>query len=185
MLQVRDGQVDAFATLVDRYQHRVTSLMVHFLGRTSEAEDLAQDVFLRLYRARGKYEPTARFSTWLFTVARRVALNAIRRRKRRPSTQLPTQGPDDLERAGRVLTGGTAAPTPEAQALERELAQQVRDAVDRLPESQRMAVVLNKFQNLSYEQIGEVMDLSIMAVKSLLARARGNLKRALEAAVRR
>src|SRR5687767_4393152 len=88
MLQVRAGDAEAFAELVERYQHRVVGIMSHLLSNREEAEDLAQEVFLRIYRSREKYTPTAKFSTWLFTIANNLALNVMRSRQRKPTMPL-------------------------------------------------------------------------------------------------
>lgn len=177
MLRVRDADDQAaFAELVERFQHRLVGVMHHLVGTPDEAEDLAQEVFLRVYRTRKKYTPKARFATWLFTIANNLALNALRDRRRRP--QVPLQ----------VRDSGPLGPPPAARtdhppthALQQEeLAAVVRRALDGLNERQRVAVVLNKFEDLGYAEIAEVMGLSVKAVKSLLSRARGKLRAALQ-----
>jgi RNA polymerase sigma-70 factor, ECF subfamily len=179
MLQVRADEPGAFESLVERYQHRLVGVMAHLVGRPEEAEDLAQEVFLRVYRARHKYRPRSKFSTWLFTIANNLALNHLRARQRRPVVPLAVQdsgplGPRPQEQL--VPDPGTG---PQQRLQKDELAQRIRDALDGLNERQRVAVVLNKFEDMGYAEIAEVMGLTTKAVKSLLSRARANLRAAL------
>src|SRR5881394_1822701 len=146
MLRVRDADDQAaFAELVDRFQHRLVAVMHHLVGSPHEAEDLAQEVFLRVYRIRKKYRPKAKFSTWLFTIANNLALNALRDRKRRPT--LPLEIRDSSSSMG-VMPPGGATPDrgqPPTQNLQQqELAEVIRRALDGLNERQRVAIVLNK-----------------------------------------
>ncbi|MBY0229790.1 MAG: sigma-70 family RNA polymerase sigma factor [Gemmataceae bacterium] len=184
MLAVRADTPGAFEELVGRYQHRLVGIMNHLVGNAEEAEDLAQEVFLRVYRARKKYRPRSKFSTWLFTIANNLALNLLRSRQRKPAVPLS------------VRDSGPLGPRPEEQLLhdprtgpmqkvqKGELAERIRLALDSLNERQRMAVVLNKFEDMGYAEIAEVMELSTKAVKSLLSRARVNLRAALLGYVR-
>ena len=182
MLQVRDDVQGAFETLVERYQHRLVGVIVHLVGSAEEAEDLTQEVFLRIYRARKGYKPRAKFSTWLFTIANNLALNHLRKRGRK------VEG-DPLGSAGESGSVGALPATERAVSREGtastqlrkvELSEVVRDAVGKLGEDQRMAVLLNKFEDMSYADIAEVMGRSEPAVKSLLARARNELREYLE-----
>ena len=182
MLRVRADDREAFAELVGRYQHRLVAVMHHLVGNADEAEDLAQEVFLRVYRTRAKYTPKAKFATWLFTIANNLALNALRDRKRKPVVPLDPRA--DPNASGPWPTDGLAAAReqPPTQNLQqRELADVVRQALDGLNDRQRMAVVLNKFEDMNYAEIAEVMGLSTKAVKSLLSRARTRLREALQA----
>jgi RNA polymerase sigma-70 factor (ECF subfamily) len=180
MLQVREDVQGAFEVLVERYQHRLLGVMAHLVGRVDEAEDLTQDVFLRIYRARKGYRPRAKFSTWLFTIANNVALNHLRSKGRNPSVALEGNSQDSqgIRPAGdRVVAPGG---TPSAQMRQVELTDVVRDALEGLGEDQKMAVLLSKFEEMSYAEIAEIMGRSEAAVKSLLARARTNLREKLE-----
>ena len=182
MLQVRDDVPGAFEVLVDRYQHRLLGVMVHLVGRVEEAEDLTQEVFLRIYRARKGYRPRAKFSTWLFTIANNLALNHLRGKGRNPTVAL-SSGSDDVERLGGPARRGARLAregTPSAQMRKVELSDVVREALDVLGEDQKVAVLLNKFEDMSYAEIAEVMGRSEAAVKSLLARARNHLREQLE-----
>jgi RNA polymerase sigma-70 factor (ECF subfamily) len=180
MLRVRDDDDSAaFAQLVELYQQRLVGVMHHLVGNVEEAEDLAQEVFLRVYRARKKYRPRSKFSTWLFTIANNLALNALRSRQRKPVVSLPVHdsGPLGPRPAEQMVPDRGSGPM---QRLQREeLAVLVRQALEGLNERQRMAVVLNKFEDMNYAEIAEVMGLTTKAVKSLLSRARMNLRAAL------
>jgi RNA polymerase sigma-70 factor (ECF subfamily) len=176
MLQVRDDVQGAFEVLVERYQHRLLALMVNLVG-PKEAEDLTQEVFLRIFRARKGYRPRAKFSTWLFTIANNIVLNHLRGKGRRPETAMDDGTDSRPAMAERVpARDGTAS----AQMRRAELADVVREALDGLGEDQKVAVLLSKFEEMSYAQIGDVMGRSEAAVKSLLARARVTLRDQLE-----
>jgi RNA polymerase sigma-70 factor, ECF subfamily len=180
MARVRNDEAGAFEELVDKYQHRLVAVLHHVVGSHDEAEDLAQEVFLRVYRSRKKYRARAKFSTWLFTIANNLALNALRNKQRKPVVPLDVRdsgplGPRPAEQLVRDQAG-----QPNQRLQQQELAGLVRQAVEGLNERQRMAVVLNKFEDMNYAEIAEVMDLTTKAVKSLLSRARMNLRAALE-----
>lgn len=178
MLRFRAGDEEAFTALVRRYQGRVVSLASRYLGSAADAEDLAQEVFLRVYRARETYEPTARFSTWIYRVTTNASLNFLRGRSARRAVSAPMPSPH----------GGEAGPEFEDESAERpgdrlekdELSEVLRRIVDELPERQRMALLLNKYEGLSYEEVAHAMEMSVEAVKSLLTRARVNVKERLE-----
>jgi RNA polymerase sigma-70 factor (ECF subfamily) len=182
MIRVRDhDDAEAFAELVDHFQHRLVGVLQHVLGgHHEEAEDLAQEVFLRVYRTRKKYRPKAKFATWLFTIANNLALNALRSRKRKPTVPLPAQdsGPLGPRPAEQLVADSQAVPT--RRLVQTELADVVRKALDELNERQRLAVVLNKFEEMNYADIADVMGLSTKAVKSLLSRARSRLREVLQ-----
>lgn len=180
MLRVRNDEPGAFAELVENYQHRLIAVMHHLVGNAEEAEDLAQEVFLRIYRARKKYRPRSKFSTWLFTIANNLALNALRRKQRKPAVALDVRdsgllGPRPAEQI--VKDKGNS---PSGWIQNQELVALIRQALEGLNERQRMAVVLNKFEDMNYLEIAEVMGLTTQAVKSLLSRARMNLRQLLE-----
>jgi RNA polymerase sigma-70 factor (ECF subfamily) len=179
MLRVRDDEADAFEELVAQFQHRLVAVMHHLVGNADEAEDLAQEVFLRVYRARKKYHPRCKFSTWLFTIANNLALNTLRSRQRKPVVSLPAHdsGPLGPRPAEQLVPDRGSGPMQKIQR--QELAAQVRRALEGLNERQRMAVVLNKFEDMNYAEIADVMGLTVKAVKSLLSRARMNLRAAL------
>jgi len=181
MLRVRDADdAAAFAQLVELYQHRLVTVLQHLVGNTEEAEDLAQEAFLRVYRGRKKYHPRAKFSTWLYTIANNLALNVLRSRQRKPvvSLNLRDSGPLGPRPAEQLVQDRGAQPFQNLQ--HQELAGFIHAALDTLNERQRVAVVLNKFEDMNYADIAEVMDLSTKAVKSLLSRARENLRSVLK-----
>jgi len=186
MLQVRDGDAAAFTELVLRYQNRLLTILEHLVGSREQAEDLAQDVFVRVFKARQRYEPEAKFSTWLFTIANNVASNALRSRSRRREVGVPEgngadSAPLSLDQLAKAASG--FMPT---RALDRaEQAEMVRSAVAALNERQRMALLLAKFEGMSYQDIAQSMGLSVQAIKSLLSRARVNLKESLTPYVER
>src|SRR5438034_11698558 len=141
MLRVRDDEPGAFEELVSQYQHRLVAVMHHLVGSAEEAEDLAQEVFLRVYRARHKYRPRAKFSTWLFTIANNLALNALRSRQRKPVVPLTVHdsgplGPRPAEQLVR-----DRQQQPGARLQQQELAEIVQQALGELNERQRAAVV--------------------------------------------
>ena len=153
--------------------------MHHLVGNADEAEDLAQEVFLRVYKTRAKYTPKAKFATWFFTIANNLALNNLRDRKRRPSVPLDPADSSAGPAPGDALAGTRDAPPPQ-NLQQAELAAIVRKALDELNDRQRMAVVLNKFEDMGYADIADVMNLTPKAVKSLLSRARGRLREMLQ-----
>lgn len=181
MLQVRDGDAAAFESLVEKYQARLVGILGHMTSNRDQAEDLAQEVFMRVYRARERYVPGAKFSTWLFTIAHNVASNAMRKRSRRkevnltnsPSGNIPVQ---PLDRMAKEKSGLM----PTRQVDRKEIAVIVQQAIDNLNERQKMALLLSKFEGMSYIEIAQTMDLTTQAVKSLLSRARNNLRETLE-----
>ena len=181
MLRVRDDDPVAFAELVELYQHRLVTVMHHLVSSKEEAEDLAQEVFLRVYRVRKKYRPRAKFSTWLFTIANNLALNALRSRQRKPAVPLDVRdsGPLGPRPAEQLVRDRDHQPGDRIQ--QQELAAVIQQALEGLNERQRAAVVLNKFEDMNYADIAEVMGLTTKAVKSLLSRARDNLRLALRA----
>lgn len=180
MLEVRDDNAAAFDELMMRYQSRLVTVLEHLTGRRDQAEDLAQEVFMRVYRARKRYVVGAKFSTWLYTIANHVASNALRSRSRRPEVNLVPR-PNDSTGVGALDRMALAASgaMPARQLDKAELREVVREALSGLNERQRMAVLLNKFEGMCYADIAESMEMSPQAVKSLLSRARVNLKEIL------
>jgi RNA polymerase sigma-70 factor (ECF subfamily) len=181
MLDVRNDNAAAFDELMLRYQNRLVTVLEHLVGRRDQAEDLAQEVFLRVYRARKRYVAGAKFSTWLYTIANHVAANALRSSSRRPEINLtarPTESgsTNALDKMALAASGAM----PARQLDKAELRDVVRSALAGLSERQRMAVLLNKFEGMSYADIAAAMEMSPQAIKSLLSRARVNLKEVLE-----
>ena len=181
MLRVRDDDAIAFEELVRRYQTRLVTILRNMMGSPELAEDLAQDVFLRVYRARKTYTPDAKFSTWLFRIATNVSKNAKRSKARRREVNVIGEdsgayGVNPLENMAQAASG--LMPARQLDNVER--AAMVQIAMESLNERQRMAVLLSRFEGMSYADIAATMELSVSAIKSLLSRARTNLKAALE-----
>jgi RNA polymerase sigma-70 factor (ECF subfamily) len=180
MLQVREGDAAAFTELVLRYQNRLLTVLEHLVGNREQAEDLAQEVFVRVFKARHRYEPEAKFSTWLFTIANNIASNALRSRNRRREVGVPEgNGADSTPLSLDQLAKAASGAMPTRRLDKAEQAEMVRSAVAALSERQRMALLLAKFEGMSYQDIAQTMDLSVQAIKSLLSRARVNLKEIL------
>jgi RNA polymerase sigma-70 factor (ECF subfamily) len=169
------GDDRAFEQLVGRHQRLVIGTVGRMLGSGSDAEDIAQQVFVRVWKNAKRYEPRAKFTTWLLKITRNLVFNELRRRSRHP--QVPLQSESDEEE--RPLKDEQAI-APDASLLEHELQQAVDAAIANLPETQRMAVVLRRYEELSYEEIAEALDQSVSAVKSLLFRARTELRESLQ-----
>jgi RNA polymerase sigma-70 factor (ECF subfamily) len=184
MLRFQAGDVSAFDKLVDRNTHKVHALVYRFLGDPDQVEDLTQEVFLRIYRTAQRYQPKAKFSTWLYRIVANLSFNVLRSRKRAHTVPLESGGPDDNESYSWEIADETGQ-APQDPMDNEELGQVIAQAVERLPENQKVAIILNKFENKSYEEISEVLDISTMAVKSLLSRARTNLRETLRKYVSR
>jgi RNA polymerase sigma-70 factor (ECF subfamily) len=181
MLKVRDDDAAAFEQLVGRYQSRLVTVLQHLVGNRDLAEDLAQDCFLRLFRSRKRYQPGARFSTFLFTIAHNVASNARRSLARRKEVQVRNR--DNQSEAIATLeemAKEASALMPTRQLDKAETSEILRLAMNSLNERQRMAVLLCKFEGMSYADIAETMEMTPQAIKSLLSRARGNLRDVLQ-----
>lgn len=173
MLLVRDGDNDAFAQLVNRYNSRIFGFFCRRLGDRQEAEDLTQDVLLRLFRSRHSYQPRARFSTWVFHITQNVARNAVRFRQRHPSVRLPASA-DEENVLDSLLSAAADAPS---RPLERaELASVIRAAIAGLGERQRAALELHQFHNHTYAEVAALLDMTPKAAKSLLYRTRNLLR---------
>jgi RNA polymerase sigma-70 factor (ECF subfamily) len=171
MQLVSAGDTVAFKELVERHQRLVAGTVARMLGSNSDVEDIAQQVFVRVWKSAKRYVPRAKFTTWLLKITRNLVFNELRRRSRHPQLPLQVESGDD-ERPIR----DERARAPDASLLEQELQRAIETAIAQLPETQRMAVVLRRYDELSYEEIAEVLDQSVPAVKSLLFRARTELR---------
>lgn len=179
MLRVKAGDQSAFEYLVQKYRRAMVSFMYRMARSPMAAEDLAQEVFLRVYRSREGYEASAKFTTWLYRIATNLAVNYVRdTRHERPENTLSLDEPDS--ETGQTMDVADGAPSAEETIVRRERLAAIRQRVQALPERQRMAVVMHKYQQMDYRQIAEVLKLSESATKSLLFRAyetlRGQLK---------
>ena len=171
MERVASGDTSAFEVLVERHQRLVVGTVARMLGSNSDVEDIAQQVFVRVWKSANRYVPRAKFTTWLLKITRNLVFNELRRRSRHAHLPLQTE-PDEEERPIR----DERATAPDALLLEQELQAAIEAAIAQLPESQRLAVVLRRYDDLSYEQIADVLNQSVPAVKSLLFRARTELR---------
>lgn len=171
MRLVAQGDTSAFEKVIERHQALVAGTAARMLGSNSDVEDIAQQVFIRVWKSARRYVPRAKFTTWLLKITRNLVFNELRRAKRRPQVSLqPEPGAEEIP-----LKDETN-PAPDASLLEDELQRAIEEAIMQLPESQRMALVLRRYEQLSYEEIAEVLDLSVPAVKSVLFRARTELR---------
>jgi RNA polymerase sigma-70 factor, ECF subfamily len=169
MARIREGDMEAFRLLVEMHQARMIGTISKMLGSDAESEDLAQQVFIRIWKSAPRYRPTAKFTTWLFRITRNLVFNELRR-KRHFADQSEVI-PEAVERAERE---------PDRVLLEGELQRAIREAINQLPESQRMAIILRRYEEMSYEDIAKVMGTSVPAVKSILFRARAELRERLQ-----
>jgi RNA polymerase sigma-70 factor (ECF subfamily) len=174
MERIGNGDHGAFRLLVERHQNAVIGTVAKMLGNPSEAEDISQQVFLRIWRNAKRYRPEAKFTTYLFTITRNLVFNETRRRGRKKEVSS-----DEREENSNLLIEASPDRQPDSELLQAELQRAVDDAIASLPETQRMAVVLRRYEQLSYEEIAGVLNLSVSAVKSLLFRARTSLREAL------
>lgn len=174
MERIANGDHDAFRELVERHQNSVVGTVAKMLGNSSEAEDISQQVFLRIWRNAKRYRADAKFTTYLFTITRNLVFNETRRKSRKKEVSS-----DEREENSHLLLEASPDRQPDSQLLQAELQKAVDDAIASLPDAQRMAVILRRYEQLSYEEIASVLNLSVSAVKSLLFRARTTLREAL------
>jgi len=175
MARAGNGDHEAFRQLVERHQHAVVGTVAKMLNDAAEAEDIAQQVFLRLWRHAKRYRPEAKFTTYLFTITRNLVFNESRRRSRRKEVSV-----EEREEASNFHLPAASEREPDAALLQGELQQAVDRAIQSLPESQRVAVILRRYEQMPYEEIAKVLDLTVPAIKSLLFRARTTLREALK-----
>jgi RNA polymerase sigma-70 factor (ECF subfamily) len=179
MLRVKQGDTDAFTQLVEKYKQPVMNLVFRTVHDATEAEDLAQNVFVQVYKSAPRYKSTAKFSTWLFTIARNLCLNEIRRRTRHPAESLDAPHPEQEDQPLHQFEDKKVISPPES-LLQGELAGKIEEALADLPENQRSAILLCRQEDLSYEEISEVLGCSVSATKSLIHRGRETLKEKLK-----
>jgi RNA polymerase sigma-70 factor (ECF subfamily) len=179
MLRVKQGDTDAFTLLVDKYKQPVLSLVYRMVHDAVEAEDLAQNVFLQVYKSATRYEVSSKFSTWLFTIARNLSLNEIRRRSRHPADSLDATHPEQEDQPLHQFEDRKTFSPPES-LLHSELQEKIERALAELPENQRTAILLCRRDDLSYEDIAKVLGCSVSATKSLIHRGRETLKQKLK-----
>jgi RNA polymerase sigma-70 factor, ECF subfamily len=179
MLRVKKGDEAAFEELVEKYKQPVLNLVYRILRDATESEDLAQNVFVQVFKSADRYRVEAKFSTWLFTIARNLCLNELRRRSRHPAESLDAGTETQEESPARQFEDKRSISAP-AQLLRDELTNKVQEALASLPENQRTAILLFKEQEMSYEEISKILDCSLSATKSLIHRGRETLKQRLK-----
>ncbi len=177
MARIKEGDTQALTELIEAHQQRVVGAVTRMLGDDSDAEDIAQQVFIRVWKSAPRYEPTAKFTTWLFKIMRNLVFNEVRRRKRHPTRALEGV----VEEGDRPMqTADLNAKSPAASMLDDEMQAAIQQAIEQLPEVQRMAIILRRYDEFSYEEIAAILELSVPAVKSLLFRARTDLRERLK-----
>ena len=179
MLRVRDDDQAAFRELLDHYRARIFGHFFRLFNNRQDAEDLAQEVFLRVYRSRASYEASAKFTTWLYRIATNLGMNYSRdTRHERPENIMNLDEPD--EETGQSPDLADKTPSVEEEIMQRERLNAIRQKVEALPERQKMAVLMHKYQQMDYRQIADVLKLSESATKSLLFRAYETLRTQLK-----
>jgi len=176
MLGVKRGDDESFELLLQRYRTSLVNFLYRMVRDAATAEDLAQEVFLRVYRARKKYEPSAKFTTWLFRIATNLALNALRDGRFR---QLEVSADESGEDEQPVVNVADQRPSAVERMMEQDRAEFIRRAIEALPEKQRAAVLLHKYHELDYDEIARILECSESALKSLLFRAYETLREKL------
>jgi RNA polymerase sigma-70 factor (ECF subfamily) len=176
--RIAEGDEYAFRILVNRHQAPVLNLIYRFIGDRMKSEDLAQETFLQVWRAAKTYKRKSKFTTWLYRICVNVCLNEIKSTRRKKWLQFFKNTPDSKHPENESLLD--ESPNPEGLLLARERNQQITNALQALPENQRIALILKRYDTLSYEEISRVIGCSIPAVESLLVRAKRTLQKKLE-----
>ena len=179
MLRVKQGDGDAFAQLVDKYKQPVVNLVYRMLRDATEAEDVAQTVFIQVYKSAHRYQVASKFSTWLFTIARNLCLNEIRRRSRHPAESIDAPHSEKEDQPAQQYED-KSNPGAGERLLAGELEAKIQEALNSLPENQRTAILLCRQEDLSYEEISKIIGCSVSATKSLIFRGRETLKERLK-----
>ncbi|MBI4846513.1 MAG: RNA polymerase sigma factor [Candidatus Omnitrophica bacterium] len=177
MLRFKDGEESCFEQLVERHKQRVFNLAYRFFSDYQQAEDISQQVFIKLYYAKHTYTPKAKFTTWLYAICRNTCLKILR--VKTPKMLSIDYSKQLEEKDVLPQIADTKIPRPDTVILDKERQEIIKAALDSLPENQKMAVILNRYEELSYEEIAGIMGCSQKAVKSLVHRARLNLKEKL------
>ena len=178
MARIAEGDEDAFEILVNRHQTSVLNLIYRFIGDRTQAKDLAQEVFFRVWQAAGSYQPKAKFTTWIYRITANLCINELKSSRRRKLFQFLRFGEDQENTIEEVLVDDS--PSPEDLLLSREQSRRISDALQSLPANQRMALVLRRYDNLSYQEIARILNCSVSAVESLLVRAKRTLQEKLK-----
>jgi RNA polymerase sigma-70 factor (ECF subfamily) len=178
MVRIAKGDDDAFETLVNRHQASVLNLIYRFIGDRAQAKDLTQEVFIRVWQAAKTYRPEAKFTTWIYRLATNVCFNELKSSRRKKWFSFNRSGEGGERTLEETLADG--APSAEDLLLEKERDRQISDALQSLPDNQRMALVLKRYDDFSYQEIAQVIGCSVSAVESLLVRAKRTLQEKLK-----
>ena len=176
-LKFKGGDKSAFRQLVEKYQDSVINTCYRFLRNKEEAEESAQEVFLKVYLSANTYQPKAKFSTWLFKIVVNLCLNKLRDKRKYSSTKI------DNSLYKNQIEENLTAPSesqPDKSYENKELKGIIKDAIDSLPENQRVAIILNKYEGFSYQKMAKILDCSVSSIESRLFRAKESLKKKLE-----
>ena len=179
MLLVKEGDSHAFAQLVEKYKQPVMNMVYRMLRDATEAEDVAQNVFIQVHKSAHRYRIASKFSTWLFTITRNLCLNELRRRSRHPADSIESSFPSDDPQPSLQLEDKKNFSPPD-NVLHSELEEKINECVNELPEQQKIAIILCRQDEMSYEEMAKVLDCSLSATKSLIHRARETLKQKLK-----
>jgi len=177
MAKIAEGDQDAFEILVARHQTSILNLIYRYVGDRTQANDLSQEVFLRVWQAAGNYRPEAKFTTWIYRITVNLCFNELKSARRKRWFQFPRSDADHVSQAEEDFPN--RSPSPEDLLLTKERGRQISDALQSLPDNQRLALVLKRYDDLSYQEIAQIIGCSVSAVESLLVRAKRNLQEKL------
>jgi RNA polymerase sigma-70 factor (ECF subfamily) len=178
MARIATGDEDAFELLVNRHQTSILNLIYRFIGDRTQAKDLAQEVFIRVWQSAKSYEPKAKFTTWIYRITANLCFNELKSARRKRWFSFNQSDEDSGVAIEERLAD--SAPSAEDILLEKERSRQISDALQSLPENQRMALLLKRYDALSYQEIAQVIGCSVSAVESLLVRAKKGLQEKLK-----
>jgi RNA polymerase sigma-70 factor (ECF subfamily) len=178
MARIAEGDDSAFEILVHRHQTSVLNLIYRFIGDRTQAKDLVQEVFIRVWQSARTYQPKAKFTTWIYRITANLCLNELKASRRRRLFQFLRFGEDQENTIEEVLAD--VSPSPEDLLLSREQSHRISDAVQSLPDNQRMALILKRYDDLSYQEIAQIIGCSVSAVESLLVRGKRTLQEKLK-----
>ena len=174
MARIAEGDEDAFEILVNRHQTSILNLVYRFIGDRTQAKDLAQEVFMRVWQSAKSYEPKAKFTTWIYRITANLCFNELKSARRKKWFSFNWSDEDGEHTFEETLSDN--APSAEDLLLEKERSRQISDALQSLPDNQRMALVLKRYDDLSYQEIAQIIGCSVSAVESLLVRAKRTLQ---------
>lgn len=178
MVRIAKGDADAFELLVHRHQTSVLNFIYRFIGDRTQAKDLAQEVFLRVWQSAKTYKPKAKFTTWLYQITTNLCFNELKSSRRKKWFQFLRFGENQENTIEEILVD--PSPSPEELLLSREQSRRITDALQSLPDNQRLALILKRYDDLSYQEIAQILGCSVSAVESLLVRAKRTLQQKLK-----